>query len=483
MSIEIKKGEILGLIGENGAGKSTLIKVLSGVIEPDGGSIRLEDETLASLSPHDAITRRIIVVYQDISLYPNLSVAENIASGSPLYMDQPLVNWRRLHKHAKEALAALGIDDIAPKTMLGDLAIAKQQLVAIARAFSLQPKILILDEPTACLSQEETTRLLEAMKRMKERGVSIVFVSHKLQELFAVCDRFSVLRDGKHIISCPTSDLNTQRLISYMVGRDIEYSIYPKRKLTHTEPLLELRSCSKKHNFKDISFQLFRGEVLGFYGLVGSGRTELLQSLCALEKMDCGEVRLKGQAVRIKSMSDAMRNEIAMISEDRLSEGLLASKNLSFNANLASIATKPLLKRRNAEAERQKAEELCETLRIKPKVVSMHANEFSGGNQQKIVIGKWLSRKPQVLLFDEPTHGIDVATKTEIHALIRELSEHGAGVIVVSSELSEIIAIADRVLVMSYGRVAAMLEGEKITQENIMECIVSHTHGDVHDRK
>jgi len=468
ISLSVRKGEIHALIGENGAGKSTLIKILSGVYQPDeGAEIVIEGWRAHSLTPIESAKRGISVIYQDFSLFPNLTVGENIAVARDIEKGSTFVHWREMRRTAGKILERLGVD-INIDASLGSLSIAKQQLVAIARSLTYNAKLIIMDEPTSALSKGEVDLLFRIMRSLRAEGISFLFVSHKLDELFAISDRFTVLRDGKHLGTFDEEGLDDDRLISLMVGRKIEYTIFPKRK--RTEPVLEVRGISRTGCFQDVSFDLREGEILGLTGLVGAGRTEILQAIYGINPPDSGKILLRGEEVSVHSPIDAVRYEIAYIPENRLAEGLVLRKTMSDNivvTVLDKISNRLGLIQR--DKQNRLAQDWIQRLNIKPNIPEMQTSKLSGGNQQRIVIVKWLARDSKILLVDEPTNGIDVGAKMEIHRILRDLAESGMSILLVSSELPEILAIADRIIVMRRGRIAGQFDGDTATQEMIME--------------
>ncbi len=467
IELEIRKGEIHALIGENGAGKSTLIKILSGIYQPDeGAKIYIDGEKMNSIRPITALLKGIVVIYQDFSLFPNLSVAENIAISLDIEKKKKFINWKRMRKIAKDAITRLGVS-IDVDEQLGNLSIAKQQLVAIARALVYDARLIIMDEPTSSLSKYEIKLLFSIMKKIKNSGISIIFISHKLDELFAVSDRFTILRDGKYIGTFSDNELDDDRLISLMVGRNIEYIVYPKRKCTET--ILEVEGLNKRGYFRDISFSLYKGEVLGITGLVGSGRTELVQSLFGINIPDTGRIILNGQKINVTSPEEAVGYGIAYVPEGRLTEGLVLRKSAQDNIIITNMQ-KVIDKFGNFENRKKKqlTDEWIEKLDVRPAIPEMLAENMSGGNQQKVILAKWLATKPAILIIDEPTNGIDIGAKTVIHKIIRDLAESGISIILVSSELQEILAICDRILVMKRGGISAEMDGSKVSQADIM---------------
>lgn len=469
VSLQIKKGEVHALIGENGAGKSTLIKILAGIYTPDEGAKFLFEGKEAQINkPIDATLKGISIIYQDLSLFSNLSVAENIYIGRDSNKKPwKKVNWSEMETIAKKALKELDFE-VDVHTPVEKLSIAQQQLIEIARALAFDSKLIVMDEPTSSLSTGEVEKLYKVINKLKQRGISIIFVSHKLKELFTVSDQFTVLRDGKYVGSYPATKLDEDKLITLMVGRQVQYEKNQKR-IAGGQTLLELHQLSKDGNFKDISFELKAGEVLGITGLVGSGRTELAQAIFGMNRPDSGVMKLNGESVQIKSSVDAVKHKIAYIPESRKTQGLILGQSIINNISLPILHQ---LRDRLGLIKRKKEIDLAnhyvETLDVRPALPHRAAGDLSGGNQQKVVIGKWLSTKPQILIIDEPTNGIDIGAKTEIHKLLRQLAAEGMGIIVISSELPEVLAVSDRILVMRHGKIAGGLNIEEATQENIM---------------
>jgi ABC-type sugar transport system ATPase subunit len=467
VSFTINEGEIHALIGENGAGKSTMIKILSGLYRPEpGGEITFDGEPLREYSALESLHRGIVVIYQDFSLFSNLSVLENIALGPYVKAGKQMVDWKAMREIAQDVLDKLQFP-IDLNSPVGSLSVAKQQIVAIARALANKARLLVLDEPTSALSKGEVIKLFDIMRSLKNDGISLLFISHKIDELFAISDRFTVLRDGKCMGTFDEEELDDDRLISLMVGRKIEYKIFSKNK--RDDAILEVKGLSKAGQFKDINFTLNRGEILGITGLVGAGRTEVAQAVFGLNPFDAGEIFLEGKPVKIQKPSEAVARGIAYVPENRLQEGLVLGKSVRDNlviTVLKSISNKAGL------VDKTKKEKLTaewmEKLNIRPPIPELFASKLSGGNQQRVVLSKWLATNPKILIVDEPTNGIDVGAKTEIHQILRDLADSGIAVIVISSELPEILAIADRVIIMRRGRITAEKFCEGLNQEDIL---------------
>ncbi|SES74776.1 ribose transport system ATP-binding protein/rhamnose transport system ATP-binding protein [Salinibacillus kushneri] len=469
VELEVKPGEVHALIGENGAGKSTLIKILAGIHKPDpGAKFYFEGKEAEIQKPIDATMKGISIIYQDLSLFPNLSVAENIYIGQDSNKGSwSKIDWKAIKSKANEALKEMDVD-INPNAIVEQLSIAQQQLVEIARALAFDSKLIVMDEPTSSLSSGEVEKLYKVIENLKNRGISIIFISHKLKELFKVADRFTVLRDGKFVGAYDANEVDEPKLIQLMVGRSVTYEKNQSENKAG-ETIFKVRNLSKKGNFKDISFELKKGEILGITGLVGSGRTELAQAIFGVNNPDEGTIELFDKKLSIKNSEQAVKNGIAYIPEARQIQGLVLEQSVTKNISLPIIKRiRNKFKLINRKKEKELANKYIETLDVRPALPDHPAENFSGGNQQKVVIGKWLSTDPNVIIFDEPTNGIDIGAKTEIHKLMRKLADDGIGVIMISSELPEILAVSDRILVMRKGRISGELDIKDATQEMIM---------------
>jgi len=469
VSLEISKGEIHCLVGENGAGKSTLIKLLTGVHAWDSGTIVFNGQVLQNLTPQKALHELgIVPIYQELNLIPKLDVAENIFLGREILSNKRFrfINRKEMIQRTREILARLG-QDIDPTALVGSLGIGKQQMVEIAKALAVEANLLILDEPTAPLGQEEADELFSVMRQLKKQGVTIIFISHKLEEIKEIGDRLTVLRDGKKIITADVKDLSIDQIITYMVGRHIEDK-YPKVKTERGELALEVRHLSTPDLLHDISFKAYRGEVLGIAGLVGAGRTELARAIVGADPKSEGEIWVDGRRVDIQSPKDALKHGIALLTEDRKSQGLVLNNTVLFNSTLANLQKYLNGFLLNLNAQRQDAMRVVKELGVKTPSLNTLVAQLSGGNQQKVVIGKWLNTKANIFIFDEPTRGIDVGAKTEVYNIINNLVKGGAAVIMISSELPEILGMSDRIIVISEGRLTAEFTREEATQEKIM---------------
>lgn len=471
VSFNLKKGEIHALIGENGAGKSTLMKILGGVYIPDEGSIFLENEPVQFHTPRESLAHSISVIYQEFNLVPTLSVAENIFLGKELISKNRLAADRKtMEREAAKVMAKLGLSDFDCSVWVKHLSVAQQQLVEIAKAIYNNAKILVMDEPTAVLSPNETGLLFKLMRDLRSQGLSIIYISHRLSEILDLSDRVTVLRDGKFVIELENNRVKVHEtdLVKYMVGRDLKDTFPARDNLEFGTTILEVRNLSKKGMFSDISFSLRKGEILGFSGLIGAGRTEVMKALFGYYPVDSGEILIEGKEVHIRSVSDAINHRIALIPEDRKREGLVLVLSMAQNIVLTSINLVQrygvLLKKRFNKVVNSYIEELS----IRPALPNRKIKDFSGGNQQKVVVAKWLSNNPHIVILDEPTRGIDVGAKVEIYKLINSLAQSGLGVIFISSEQLEVIGMCDRVLVMHNGRLSGEFERSQVTEEGLM---------------
>jgi rhamnose transport system ATP-binding protein len=465
VDFDIAPGEVHALLGENGAGKSTLIKIMAGVYAPDSGGLTLDGKAVRFSSPREATFAGIATVYQEPLLFPDLNVAENIFIS---HQDRgPVANWPRMFREAETILATLGVA-LDVRSPARGLTLAAQQSVEIAKAISLNVRVLIMDEPTASLSAHEVDQLFRLVRELRSRGVAIVFVSHRLEEVFELADRITVFRDGRLISTRPRSEATPQRAIADMVGR--EMGLFAERpSAVRGDVLLSVRDLGRDGVFEGVDFDLHRGEVLGFGGLIGAGRTDVALALFGIAPATRGSIALNGAPRRIRSPREAMEAGIAYLSEDRRQLGL--SLPMSITANI----TLPVLRRYLSNLglvrggkERETAEAYRRRLAIRTPSVEVIVAKLSGGNQQKVMLSKWLNTHPSVLILDEPTRGIDVGAKAEVHAIIGELAAEGIGIIVISSELPELLAISDRVVVMREGRQMALLARSEATQETVM---------------
>jgi len=467
VSFDLRPGEVLALLGENGAGKSTCVKLLAGVYAPTEGSVHVDRHPVAFRSPHDAQAAGVAVMHQHPGLFPDLSVAENIYLGHMPRDRFGGVDMTAASAKAATILATVGLD-VPPETLLGTLRTSEQQLVEIARALSLDARVLIMDEPTAALSQREVTRLFAVVDDLRARGVAMMFVGHRMDEIFHVADRIAVLRDGRLIDVCGKAELSRGRAISMMVGRELT-ELYPERTQTRGDLVLETRGLSRAGAFSGIDLTLHAGEVLGLGGLVGSGRTEIARALFGIDRPDAGSILIDGRPVRFASAIDAMRARIAYVSEDRLGQSLVTDFSILDNAILPSLDRAAPRGLYSAGRATELVSGFLRQMKLRFAGYQQPVKELSGGNQQKVVLAKWLRTEPRILILDEPTQGIDVGSKAEVHAMIAELARQGMAIILISSEMPELIGMCDRILVLREGhKTAEFIKGEA-SQEKVLE--------------
>jgi rhamnose transport system ATP-binding protein len=466
VSFDVRAGEVHALLGENGAGKSTLIKIISGVYEPDGGSILIGGRETRFTTPEDAKRAGVATIYQELLLFPELTVAENIFLGHAPRAGMGRIDWRAMRDRAEALLASLEIDDLPANQIVGALSVGNRQRVEILRALSHDARILIMDEPTAALTESDVTRLFDIVRRLRARGVGIVYISHRLDEIFAIGDRVTVLRDGAYVGARAVSDTNASELVQMMVGRRID-NLFPKTTVPIGALVLEVRDIVRHPMTKSVSLTVRAGEIVGMAGLVGSGRSELAQTLFGITPSESGEIRLMGESVTIDSAETARSRGIAYVPEDRGVQGLVRPMSVLHNFSLAALGSLSRAGFIDRGAERRMAEEGVRRFRVKTSSVNEVAGRLSGGNQQKIVLGKWLANNPKLLILDEPTRGIDVGAKAEIHRLMSELAGQGVAILMISSELPEVLGMSDRVLVMREGRLVAEFDRAHATSETV----------------
>ena len=465
-NLSLLRGQVTALVGENGAGKSTLVKTLAGLYQQDQGHVLLDGQEVSFRDPLHARESGIAVIYQEPTMFPDLTVAENIFMGR-----QPLGRFRRIDRKlmrqmAVELFAQLGVK-IDPDRIAQGLSIADQQVVEIAKAISLNARVLIMDEPTAALSGVEVERLFAVTRTLQDRGAAVLFISHRFEEVFALADWITVMRDGAHVVTAPAAELSVDQVIRQMVGRDVA-SLFPKQDAEIGDVALEIRQLSRKGVFHDISFTVNAGEIVGLSGLVGAGRSEVARAIFGVDKYDAGEVVVRGKALKPLSPSAAMAAGVGLVPEDRRKQGLVMELPVSRNLTLTlrhKLSRFGLLSNRSEAAT---TSEWAKRLQIKAGSPNSPISTLSGGNQQKVVLGKWLATGPKILIIDEPTRGIDVGTKSEVHRLISELAGNGLAVLMISSELPEILGMSDRVLVMHEGRITAELSRSEATEETVM---------------
>jgi ribose transport system ATP-binding protein len=463
---ELQAGEIHALAGENGAGKSTLMNIIDGILQPDSGSIRIDGQLVRIDSPAAAQCLGIGFVHQEIALCADISVAENIFMAETARSRRKLMGGANLIERAAEVLAPLA--EIDPRLPAGRLSISQQQLVEIAKALTLDCRILILDEPTAALTEHEAQKLFGIMRRLADRGMGIIYISHRMAEIFQNCDRVTVMRDGQHIRTDRTRDVTSSDVVNAMVGRELDALYPPKLSGPRGREILSVSNLTDRR-FRDVSFALHKGEILGFAGLIGAGRSEIARGITRLEGNARGDVRLNGEAVVLRDYADCIAKGIVYLSEDRKGDGVFL--DLSIAANVAALDLSRIAGRRGVidrQRETEQAERIGASLKLKAASMAHRVASLSGGNQQKVALAKLLAVEPTVLFLDEPTRGVDVGAKAEIHSILRKLADQGVGVAVISSEMPELIGLCDRVLVVSEGCISGELSGANLTETNIM---------------
>ena len=468
VSLSVRKGEIHAIVGENGAGKSTLVKILSGAYQLDEGMIVFNGEKVIINNTRDANELGVSIVYQELSNFPALSVAENIFAGNYPTKSSGAIDYKELYSRTIKALDDYELTDLTPQKSVRQLSVGRQQVVEILKATSKNSRLLILDEPTSALTETETALLFDIMRKLKQNGVSVIYISHRLDEIFQICDRVTVLRDGCFIKSLHVKDTSKAEIVRYMVGRDVAYN-YGAHTTKTGNVLLEVKNMCYGHYVKDVSFELKSGEVLGIAGLEGAGRTELIECLFGVLKKDSGKILINGKEVSIDSPIKAKENGFAYITKERKKAGLFIG--LSVDDNIASGNLRKFAKHSIIDFKKAKknSEYYVDRFNIKTPKLATPVMSLSGGNQQKVLLASWFTSNPRILFVDEPTRGIDVGTKEQIHMLIRELAKDGVGVVMISSELPEILGASDRVMVMYEGSVTGVLDNHDLSEETIVK--------------
>ena len=476
---QLKPGEIHALMGENGAGKSTLIKIITGVYQPDQGEIYFNGQRIHFRSPTDAQRLGIAAVYQHVACFPDLSVLENIFLGHESF--DPVtrkINWRELRKKADDLLESLDAD-FSPSSTMGNLSIAQQQIVEIAKALSVNAKILIMDEPTAPLSRRECEDLYRIVENLRDTGVSIIFISHRIEDMYRIAERVTVLRDGAYVDTWKVPGLEQAQLVRGMVGREIT-QYFPSRHIQIGEEIFRVENLSRTGFFKDISFSVRRGEILALTGLVGAGRTEICESIYGIAPRDSGRFFLEGKEISIRSPEEALSHGIGYLPEDRMKQGLVLDWDLVRNITLASLKSFCQRGFMKQDQEREIAARLINDLKVKAAHIYVKASTLSGGNQQKLIVAKLLTSKLKLIILDEPTKGVDVGAKTEIYRIMNQLAEQGYGIIMISSEMPEVLGMSDRIVVLREGRKSAEFETAVATQEAILEAAMTSQRRQAH---
>ncbi|AKA71321.1 sugar ABC transporter ATP-binding protein [Clostridium scatologenes] len=462
-------GKVLALLGENGAGKSTLMKIVSGVYKKDEGKIIVDGNEIEIQGIKHAESLGITIIHQELSVLPNLTVAQNIFLGNEKFSKGTRkINKAWMKERSKYFLDQIGCN-INPNTLVKDINLGEMQMIEIAKALTKNSSVIIMDEPTTALTDVETQKLFEVIRKLKEKGIAIIYISHRMDEIFQICDSITVLRDGKYIGSVETKDVTKDDLITMMVGRKLEEQ-FPYKEVEKEKVLLKVENLSMKDKVKDVSFEIKSGEILGVSGLMGAGRTELAKTIFGDYKKDSGEIYVDGEKVNINSPKDAIKYGICYLSEDRKQEGLILNLSVAQNMTLPNLTSyENKMKRIDKKSEKKEVEEYIKRLSIKTPSQEQLVKNLSGGNQQKVILAKWLMRSPKVLIVDEPTKGIDVGAKKEIYEVLNKLKSMGKAVIMISSDMAEILGVSDRVMVMHEGKVTGELKREEATQESIMK--------------
>lgn len=467
ISIEIGQGEIHGLVGENGAGKSTLMKILSGAYTLDEGEIFIDGEKIENTSPARMIEKGVAVIYQELMLLPHRTVAENIYLGRLPKNRFGKVDYKKMEQDAREVLEKLNLQ-LDPKEVVENLSVARRQMVEIAKAMSRNAKLIVLDEPTAVLSDSELEGLFSIVKELAQKGITFIYISHRLKEIFELCTSLTIMKDGKKVESGKVEDYDTDMLINRMVGRDLT-DIYPKREQNPGEIILKVKDLTRRGVFEHVSFELRRGEILGIAGLAGAGRTEILRAVIGADQADEGEVELEGKKVRFRNVREAIRAGFGIVPEERKTQGLLLKQDMVYNTTIPALYRyKNGFGKLNLRKEYKETERYVDTFHIRPGNPHTMTCYMSGGNQQKVVLAKWIAADCKILLVDEPTRGVDVGAKQEIYEILNELIAEGLSIIMVSSELPELLGTCDRILVMNEGVQTGVLDIEECSEELIM---------------
>ena len=467
VSLTAYPGEILALVGENGAGKTTLMNVLTGVFPADAGSIALDGQPVTVESPRRALDLGITMIHQELALIPQLTVGQNIFLGrEPRRGWRALIDWRALYAQAQAEIDRLGLP-LSVRATVADLSIAQRQSVEIAKALSYRARLIVLDEPTSALTERETETLFALMRSLREQGVTLIYISHRMEEVFTLADRVAVMRDGRLVGVASAAALNPERVVQMMVGRELR-EFYPKADTARGEVILRARGLRRGRDLAGVDLDLRRGEIVGLAGLVGAGRTYLARALFGADRLDAGEVWLDGQVARIRSPRDAIRLGIGFVPEDRKTQGVFAGQSVRSNVAVGMLAQLSRLGWLMYRRVEQVVGGMIQRLDVRTPNSAQRVRNLSGGNQQKVVIARWLALNPKVLILDEPTRGIDVAAKAEIHALMNDLAAQGMAILMISSELPEVLGVSDRVLVMREGRIVAEFSRQQVTQDAIM---------------
>lgn len=467
VSFSVKKGTVHVLCGENGAGKSTLMKIINGIYQPDGGSIHIDGKEVKIQNPIEARKHGISMIFQELNYIPEITIEESIFLGREPVNKLGKINWKKIRKDTEELLKQENLP-YSPTTKFKDLTVSDIQMLEILKAMSYNSQVVIMDEPTSAITRKEVGILFEKIAELKSKGVSIIYISHKMEEIFKIADEITVIRDGVVIDTKPASELDIDKVISLMVGRKIT-NAYPKEEIKTGETMLEVKELTDGKHFENISFHVKRGEIVGFAGLMGAGRSEVARTIFGLDPYLSGEIKVKGKEVKIKNVKDSTNNGIVMLSEDRKRYGIVGIRSITENVSISNLEKFFYKGYLHSKKEISSVSNICERMKVKCPNLETSIDSLSGGNQQKVIFAKWMLRNPDVLILDEPTRGIDVGAKYEIYKLITELAKENRAVIIISSELPELIGMCDRIYVMASGKITGEVDRENATQEAIMK--------------
>ena len=478
INLSFKKGSVHALVGENGAGKSTFVNIISGSIPPTSGCYVFEGKTITESNPQETQSMGIGVVHQELNLIPEMTVAENIFLGREIKNSIGKIDWRETRKQARELLSNF---DVAfnERAKVSSLSVAEQQMVEIVKVTSMDARLIFMDEPTAVLTEKETTQLFKTITRLREQGKTIIYISHRLGELNKICDTISVLRDGTHVFTGPIAGLTTDQIVEMMVAHTVDEQ-YPYEPVKPSSTSLKVSDINQGKKLKGVSFDVKKGEILGVYGLVGAGRTELARAIIGADKIDSGTIEFNGKSIKIKNPTDAINNKIAYITESRREFGLMLDMDIKFNSSIASLKNyTDAFGKINRKTESKYVDESVKSLAIKTESTKKSAGKLSGGNQQKVLLARYLLTNPEVLIFDEPTRGIDVGAKVSIYQILNKLKSEGISIIMISSDLPEVMGVSDRIMVMYDGAVTGMFERGEISEEAIGRCAFGEEKGNM----
>jgi ABC-type sugar transport system ATPase subunit len=464
----LEKGEIRGLLGENGAGKSTLMKVLGGVYIADAGEIFINGKKVNIYAPIDAQRQGISFIHQELSLFLDLDIATNLFMYNLPTYNSGFIKENELRKNTQKLLVAVGLERHKPTELVKNLQMGERQLVEIARCLAMDTKILVLDEPTSSLTQKEVETLFGLMRNLKKKGISIIFISHRMDEIFTICDKITIMRDGRKIDTISVKTTSTRDIIRMMIGRELA-DMYNRNYLTPGEELLRVENMNRRNKFQNINFAVHTGEIVGLFGLLGSGRSEIVRSIFGLEKFDTGNIYIEGKKVTIHQPFDAIKNGIGLITENRREEGLMLQQSVLFNTTVTNLPAYARLGIMNRKKEVDDVNTNVKRFNVKTSTIQKQAQFLSGGNQQKVVIAKWINCAPKILILDEPTRGVDVGAKAEIYEILSEQVKDGKGIFVISSELNEIMGICDRILVIQKGQIVKEFKNSEFEKEALLE--------------